>query len=88
MKRSFERLFLDHPRDVGETYVEHMGASAAYGFRLLGMAGAAFVHALFPSLCRTTTSDRVCAMADEIRGRRMTASEARAARHGAYDPGL
>ena len=42
----FDRLFRDHPREVGESYLEHFAASAGFGFRLLGLAGAAFAHAL------------------------------------------
>jgi hypothetical protein len=44
----FDRLFRDHLREVGETYFQHMGASAVFGFRLLRLAGAAFAHAVVP----------------------------------------
>ena len=33
---AFDRLFLEHPRDVGESYFQHMAHSASYGFRVLG----------------------------------------------------
>ena len=59
---AFDRLFLDHPRDVEETYLQHMAASAAFGFSLLRLAGAAFIHALVPGLHKTTVSTAVRAM--------------------------
>jgi len=88
MRKAMDRLFLEHPREVGESYGHHLLAASAYGFRLLGAAGAAFVHAVVPGLMKTTASDRVCAMADELRGRKQTMLETRCAREGAQDPGL
>ena len=41
-----DRLFRDHPREVDETYIQHMVASAGFGFKLLGLAGAAFALSL------------------------------------------
>lgn len=88
MTQLFSRLFLAHPREVGESYLEHAGAASSYGFRLLRASMAAFVHALVPGLCKTTASDCVCDMADELNGRRLTAREERMRRAGAWDPGL
>lgn len=50
------RLFLDHPRSVGESYLQHMGMAASFGWAMLRASGACFVHALVPGLCRTTGS--------------------------------
>lgn len=88
MKTPFHRLFLDHPREVEESYVEHMAAASTYGFRLLAAAGAAFVHALIPALCKTSASDRIKAMATELNGRAETARDTRMREAGAIDPGL
>lgn len=88
MLKLLDRLFLEHPREVGESYGRHFLAASAYGVRLLGAAGAAFAHALMPGTLKTAASDQVCAMADELRGRKQTALESRCAREGAYDPGL
>lgn len=84
----FARLFRDHPREVGETYWEHFSAASAYGVRLLGAAGCAFIHAMIPGLCKTAASDCVCEMADELNSRRSTARETRLREAGAIDPGL
>ncbi|MFN3352866.1 MAG: DUF6356 family protein [Brevundimonas sp.] len=88
MRKMIDDLFLRHPREVGEGYFEHLWAASAYGFRLMGAAGAAFVHALVPGVMKTAASDTVCAMADELRCRKQTALETRCAEQGAYDPGL
>jgi len=43
--------FTRHPHEVGETYLEHMGAAARVGLRMAAGALACFVHAVFPFLC-------------------------------------
>jgi Family of unknown function (DUF6356) len=48
--------FTHHPREVGETYFEHMGAAAGVGLRMAAGAAACFVHAVFPFLFVRTGS--------------------------------
>lgn len=55
----FRRLFVDHPRSVDETYLEHMGMSASFGLAMLAGAMACFVHALVPALFERTGSSIV-----------------------------
>jgi hypothetical protein len=50
------RLFLDHPRAVGETYWAHQRVALGFAGALLGAALACLLHALVPALCRTTAS--------------------------------
>lgn len=88
MLKAFEKLFLEHPREVGETYGEHAAAASRYGWRLLQASACAYIHALIPGLHKTTASDRVRAMASELNGRAVVAREERMRRAGAYDPGL
>ncbi|MFN3537218.1 MAG: DUF6356 family protein [Brevundimonas sp.] len=77
MKTPLHRLFLDHPREVEESYLEHLGA-----------AGFAFLHALIPGIAKTAASDRIKDMADELTGRARMARETRMREAGAIDPGL
>ena len=56
----FKRLFLDHPQDVDESYLEHMGFALRFSGLLLLAAAAALVHALIPALC-TKTASRIIA---------------------------
>ncbi len=52
-----EKIFLEHPASVDETFWEHFGFAMSFAFWLALAAGAAFVHALVPSLCKSTGSD-------------------------------
>jgi len=88
MQKAFDKLFLEHPQEVGESYAEHAAAASRYGWRLLEASACAFIHALIPGLHKTTASDRVRAMAAELNGRAAIAREERMRRAGVYDPGL
>lgn len=50
------RLFLNHPKSVDETYVEHMAFAAWFAGKLFTAAGAATVHAVIPGLFEKTAS--------------------------------
>jgi hypothetical protein len=55
----FRRLFIDHPASVNESYIEHMGMAAGFGWTLLRASSACFVHALVPGLCERTGSNLI-----------------------------
>lgn len=88
MIRPFVRLFVDHPREVGETYLHHARVAARVGLRLAGLSGAAFVHALVPAWHKTTVSTGIKRMADDLGYRADIARESRMKDAGAFDPGL
>lgn len=88
MSNAFNRLFRDHPREVDETYLQHMAASSRFGFRLLGLAGCAFLHALIPGAHKTTVSDAIRGMARDMGGRADEARECRMRDAGVWDVGL
>ena len=88
MSRTFHRLFVEHPREVDESYFHHMAASSRFGFRLLKLAGCAFMHALIPGVHKATVSKSVCCMAEEMDGRAREARECRMRDAGVWDPGL
>ncbi len=50
------RVFLQHPRSVNETYVQHMGFAAWFASKLFMAAFAATVHAIFPNCFEKTAS--------------------------------
>ena len=54
-----KRHFTEHPASVGETYGEHMRMAAHFAKELTLAAGAAAIHAVFPSVCCTSASTRV-----------------------------
>ena len=55
----FNRLFMDHPRDVGESYGEHFATAAGFGVRMVVGGLACIVHALIPALFVRTASETV-----------------------------
>ena len=51
-----QRLFLDHPASVDESYLEHARFAAGFSGWLLLAGLAAAVHAVLPFACETTAS--------------------------------
>lgn len=88
MRAALSRLFADHPREVGESYVQHFAAAAKFGFRLMRLAGCAFIHAVTPGLHKTTVSDAIRDMARDMGHRADEARETRMRDRGVWDPGL
>ena len=58
----FGRLFMDHPRSIGESYFEHLLFAGGFALRLLGAGLAALVHALIPCLFEKTASNMIAKM--------------------------
>ena len=50
------RIFLDHPADVDETFFEHMTFATRFSGKLFLAGGAALVHAVIPCLFKKTAS--------------------------------
>jgi hypothetical protein len=53
------RLFLDHPRAVGEGYRDHMKFAANFGAQMICGGLGCLIHAVFPFLFVTTGSRTV-----------------------------
>ena len=88
MIRALNRLFADHPREVGETYLHHATAAARFGLKLVRLSGCAFAHAIMPGVHKTTVSNEIKRMADDLGYRAEIARESRMKDAGAFDPGL
>ncbi len=58
----FKRLFLDHPRSVGETYLEHQAVALGFAGPLFVAALGATLHAFVPGLCQKTGSRIIIAL--------------------------
>ena len=65
-----------------------MAASARFGFKLLGLAGAAFAHAIVPGVHKATVSTAIRSMAKDMGGRAEEARETRMRDAGVWDVGL
>ena len=88
MIRAFKSLFVDHPREVEESYLHHAGVATRMGVRLAKLSGCAFIHAVVPGLHKTTVSADIKRMADDLGYRADIARETRMKDAGAFDPGL
>lgn len=64
------RLFLNHPRAVGESYGQHFGAAANVGLTMIGGGLAALVHAAVPAWFETRGSDTIRALYVRLNRRR------------------
>jgi hypothetical protein len=53
------RIFLAHPRSVGESYPEHAATAARFGATMMIGGAACLIHALVPALFPRSASDRV-----------------------------
>ncbi len=53
------RLFTDHPASLGESYAEHCGVAARFGWRLTRGGLGCMIHAVLPFVCKTSGSDTV-----------------------------
>lgn len=63
-------LFTDHPRSVGETYLEHMESALSFGVRLIAAGLACVVHAMLPFLFVRTGSTAVRALYGDMLAQR------------------
>lgn len=63
------RLFLDHPRAVGESYGEHAAVAARFGAALVVAGTACIIHAAVPALFPRTASGAVKRLYGELRAR-------------------
>jgi len=64
-----QRLFTDHPRDVDETYFQHLRAASSFAAGLAVCTFCCFVHALVPGFFTTSASARVERMHERMHSR-------------------
>jgi hypothetical protein len=91
----FDKLFLDHPRSVDETYFQHLLVATGFGAKMVCAGLACLVHALVPGLFVRTGSLAIAELHGRMvlnRRRRDDAKgQAPMAQHPltmAFDPGL
>jgi hypothetical protein len=63
------RLFLEHPRTLGESYWEHARTAARFGAEMVTGGLACLVHAAVPVLFAKTASERVKKLYAQMRSR-------------------
>lgn len=55
----FHKVFLRHPRSIGESYPEHFSVAAGFGLRMIRGGIACVIHAMIPALFERTASETV-----------------------------
>lgn len=81
----WNRLFIDHPRSVGETYGEHAAMASRFGVAMIGGGLACLVHALVPGLCMRTGSRTIARLHEAmVTNRRRLPPGADPELHGHY----
>ncbi len=63
------RLFLAHPRKMGESYIAHAATAGRFGLVMIAGGLAALVHAVVPALFARAASDRVKRLYGEMKAR-------------------
>ena len=62
--------FTKHPKEVNETYLEHMWCAVKFYCKLTILSYAAIIHAVFPFLFQTTASSGVKKLNDCMKDRK------------------
>ncbi len=81
----FERIFLEHPRTVRESYSGHMLVAWSFSFRLLGASLACLVHGLVPCLFKQTASRQIRDLHDRMVTHRVRQAPVPAAGGGVHE---
>jgi hypothetical protein len=84
MLAMIDRLFRNHPRSVGETYLQHMEHASSFGARMIFAGFACMIHGLFPWLFVKTGSTTVRALYNDMLINRRRADSPAEAELGAY----
>jgi len=63
-------IFNKHPKEVGETYFQHLWVALKYSFKLLLLFIISFIHSIFPFIFKTTVSAKIIEMAEELKNRK------------------
>ena len=58
----FNKVFLDHPRSVDETYLEHALFAGRFSVKLFAAAVCALIHAFIPAAFEKTASRMIAEM--------------------------
>ena len=64
-----DQLFLKHPREVAESYPQHMGVAMRFGFLMVRSGLACMIHGIVPALFTRTGSSMVKRLYGEMRAR-------------------
>lgn len=69
MLRTWQQVFIEHPKSVNETYFQHMRFATWFAFRLFAAFCAALAHAFIPCLFEKTASRMINEMHNRLHNR-------------------
>lgn len=72
----FNKIFRDHPTEVGETYIEHFAAAGGFGLKMVVGGLACMIHAVIPAAFVTTGSGTVKKLYDQMVAKRAAKRDA------------
>lgn len=64
-----KNIFMEHPREVNETYLEHMGHASWYSWCFFKLFFQSLIHAIFPWIYNGAISGKVKEVNDHLTGR-------------------
>jgi hypothetical protein len=79
-----DRLFTDHPRSVGETYLEHLESASSFGLRMILAGLACMIHGILPFLFVRTGSTTIRALHNDMLDNRRRTEITAEPEFGAY----
>ena len=65
-----KNIFTEHPKEVGETYFQHLLKALSFSLKLLLMCFQVLLHAFIPCLCVTSVSEKVKIMSQVLESRK------------------
>ena len=65
-----KNIFTKHPKEVGESYIQHFFKALSFSGLLFSLGFKALVHALLPFCYETAVSDRVKLLSEGMQKRR------------------
>ena len=61
-----KKVFLDHPKSVGENYLQHLAHALLFSVKMFYGGLACLIHALVPCLCARTGSKAIIGLHDKM----------------------
>lgn len=81
-----DRIFIEHPRALGESYWEHQRRALHFGTSMATAGLACIIHALIPAVFARTASTQVQRLHDEMHARRRSSAPGAQANPGRREP--
>ena len=63
-------IFTKHPKEAGESYLQHLLVALKYSFTLFLLFLIAFIHSIFPFIFKNTTSTKIIKMGEDLQNRK------------------